>query len=326
MLRGKRRVLPALGLLWIAGTTTSEAYGDSLVSITPRAARPAPDVSTHSSIRVDTNLVLIPATVTDAQNHPIAGLTKDNFHVFEGNVEQPVLQVSAEDGPLAVGLVFDASGSMRNKMEKSRAAVAQFLQTANPEDEFFLIEFNDTARLAYPFTSETQEIQKQMAASEARGRTALLDAIAHGLKEVKKSAKSRKALVIFSDGGDNRSRYTEREIRGLVRESDVLIYALGLFESAGRSLSVEELAGPGLLDEITGRTGGRLFPVANLNDLPEIAGRIGLELHNQYVIGYAPSYLPHDGKYHRVQVKVDPASGRSKLHVDWRSGYYAPVY
>ena len=312
--------LAALALLSLC---TLEADGE--IAIRPRQTALAAKRAVPSTLRVDTSLVLIPVSVTDVLNHPITGLDKSNFRVFDSNIEQRVLSLAFEDAPLAVGLVLDTSGSMGRKMTKSRAAIAQLLQTANPEDEFFLVKFNDHVELAQPLTSEPADILARLSRTVPEGRTALLDAIALSLDELKKSSKLRKALVILSDGGDNRSRYTENEIRGMVRESDALIYAMGIFETGGTHLSAEEIAGPRLLNEITESTGGRLFTVGNLNDLPGIAARIGVELHNQYVLGYSPPNLRADGKHHPVRVKVVSPGGLSSWRVDWRTGYRAPA-
>jgi VWFA-related protein len=215
---------------------------------------------------------------------------------------------------------------MGTKLEKSRQAVAQFFKTANPEDEFFLVEFNDRATLAIKFTTSLEEIQNRLAFTPSRGKTALLDAVYLGLHEMKKAKNARKALLIISDGGDNNSRYTETEVKNLVREADVQIYAIGIFEPAStRSRTAEELAGPSLLSEIAEQTGGRHFPVENLNELPNIAEKIGIELRNQYIIGYSPKNLERNGKYRRVQVKLVQPRGLPPLRAFWRLGYYAPT-
>jgi VWFA-related protein len=323
MLRGKKgRTLSCAPLAFLSFWPFG---ADDQVSIQLRHTAPAAKRTASSILRVNTSLVLIPVSVTDPLNHPVIGLDKSSFRVFDSNVEQEVLSLAFEDAPLAVGVVFDTSGSMERKLAKSRAAVAQLLRTANPEDEFFLVEFNNQANLTQPLTSETGAILSHLSSTKPNGRTALLDAIAISLGELKKSSKPRKALVILSDGGDNRSRYTEREIRGMVGESDTLIYAMGIFETSGAHLSAEEIAGPRLLNDITERSGGRLFTVGNLNELPDIANRIGVELHNQYLLGYAPNNLHEDGKHHKVRVKVVPPGGLSSWRVDWRTGYRAPV-
>ena len=279
----------------------------------------------RTDIRVDSNLVLIPVTVTDPMNRFVTGLDKENFKIFEDKKEQVVSQFSSEDAPLSVGVIFDCSGSMGHKLEKSRQAVAQFFRTANPEDEFFLVQFNDNASIIQPFTTNLEEIQNRLTFTQSKGRTALLDAIYLGLHEMKKAKNARKALLIISDGGDNNSRYTDGEIKNLVKEADVQIYAIGIYEEGGgRMRTPEEANGPSLLTEIAEQTGGRQYPVDNLNDLPDIAAKIGVELRNQYVLGYSPQNRDHDGKYRRVQVKLIQPRGLPPLRAFWKMGYYAP--
>ena len=295
----------------------------------PVVPRPKPgekiEVRPKANIRVDSTLVLIPVTVTDPMNRFVTGLEKENFKIFEDKKEQEVVQFSSEDAPLSVGVVFDASGSMGHKLEKSRLAVAQFFKTANPDDEFFLVQFNDRADLVQPFTRNLEEIQNRLTFTQSKGRTALIDAIYLGLHEMKKARNPRKALLIISDGGDNNSRYTEGEIRNLVKEADVQIYAIGIYEPvASRGRTPEEAAGQGLLTEIAEQTGGRQYPVDNLNELPDIAAKIGIELRNQYVLGYSPQNQEHDGKYRRVQVKLIQPRGLPPLRAFFRMGYYAP--
>ncbi len=214
---------------------------------------------------------------------------------------------------------------MGSKLSKSRQAAAQFFKTANPKDEFFLVQFNDRAELMVPFTYNTEEVQNRLTFPNAKGRTALLDAVYLALHQMKKAKNPRKAILILSDGGDNSSRYTESEIRNLVREADVQIYAIGIFEpAASRGRTAEELSGPGLLSEIAEQTGGRHFPVENINELPDVAAKIGIELRNQYVLGYTPANQAKDGKYRRVKVKVNQPKGLPPLRAFWRLGYYAP--
>ncbi|HTQ54535.1 MAG TPA: VWA domain-containing protein [Bryobacteraceae bacterium] len=318
-------LLPVLlgALAWAA----DQPNGNTQVNI---VSRPKPgeakEILPKANIRVDSTLVLIPVTVTDPLNRFVTGLEKDNFRIFEDKVEQQLLQFSSEDAPISVGIVFDCSGSMGNKLVKSRDAVAQFFKTANPDDEFFLVEFNDRADLAIKFTTNLEEIQNRLTFSQSRGKTALLDAIYLSLHQMKKAKNARKAILIISDGGDNNSRYTETEIKNLVREADVQIYAIGIFEpAASRGRTPEELAGPGLLSEIAEQTGGRHFPVENLNELPDIAAKIGIELRNQYIIGYSPKNTERNGKYRRVQVKLVQPRGLPPLRAFWRMGYYAPT-
>lgn len=300
-------------------------------TVAPRRRQPVEEqdlglANRAPSIRVDTNLVLINVTVTDPLNRFVTGLEAEHFKLSEEKVEQRIATFASEDAPLSVGLVFDASGSMGAKLQKARLASAQFFKTANPEDEFFLVQFNDKPEMTHPFTTNTEEIQNRLTFTQAKGRTALLDGIYMALNHMKKARNTRKAILVLSDGGDNSSRYTETEIKNLVREADVQIYAIGIFEPvSARTRTAEELAGPGLLSEIAEQTGGRHFPVENLNDLPDVAAKIGIELRNQYVLGYVPTNINRDGKYRRVQVKMVQPRGLPPLRPFWRQGYYAPA-
>ena len=278
-------------------------------------------------IRIDSNLVLIPVTVIDPMNRFVTGLEKENFRIFENNKEQAIRQFSSEDAPLSVGVIFDCSGSMGQKLQKSRQAVAQFFKTANPEDEFFLVTFASETRLAQPFTANLEEIQNRLAFTQSKGQTALLDAVYLGLHEMKKARNPRKALLLITDGGDNNSRYTETEIKGLVREADVQIYAMGIYEAGPeRGRTPEEAAGPGLLTEISEQTGGRQYPVENMNEMADIAAKIGTELRNQYMIGFRPDNQERDGKYRKVTVKLVQPRGMPPLRAFFRQGYYAPSH
>jgi VWFA-related protein len=290
-----------------------------------RPTEPAEERKPQANLRIDTNLVIVPVTVCDPLNRPVTGLEKEHFRLLEDKVEQTITHFSMDDEPVAVGLVFDVSGSMGPKLQKSRQAAAAFFRTANPEDEFFLIEFNDAPRLAVPLTASVEEIQNRLTFSQSKGRTALLDAIMLALTEMKKSKKNRKALLLISDGGDNSSRYNENEVRSMVRENDVLIYAMGVFEGGGgRSRTPEESAGPGLLSDLCEQTGGRHLP-AETNELPDIAAKIGVELRNRYVLGFVPRKQVRDGKYHSLQVRIVPPKGLPALKAFFRRGYNAPT-
>ncbi len=297
------------------------------VHVIPRPSTTA-DVSTESRarLRADSMLVLIPVTVTDPLNRFVTGLERSHFRLQEDNVEQKITHFSSEDAPLSVGIVFDTSGSMGAKLKKSRQAVAQFCKTANPEDEFFLVRFSDRPELAIGFTSNTEELQNYITFTNSKGSTALLDAIYLTIHQMKRARNPRKAILVISDGGDNNSRYTESEIRSLVREADVQIYCIGIFEPYGaRGRTPEELAGPGLLGKVAEETGGRSYAVDNLNDLPDIAAKIGIELRNQYVLGYTPTNQERDGKYRRIKVRLQQPRGLPPLRAYWRLGYYAPT-
>jgi len=274
---------------------------------------------------VDTTLVLIPTTVTDPLNRFVLGLQKDDFHLYEDGVEQTIAHFSGEDAPLSIGVVFDTSGSMGVKLRTSRQAALQFLKAMNPQDEAFLIEFSDKAELAVGFTSQVQDIQTKLMTLQPGGLTAMLDAAEMALREMKKAKNPRKAILIISDGGDNNSRYSAHEIESIVREADVQVYAMGIFEpSYFLGLSKEEVSGPRLLSELAEQTGGRTFTASDPNDLPNVATRIGIELRNQYVLAYSPKNQKKDGKYRKVEVKIKDQPGIPDAKVRWRLGYYAP--
>jgi Ca-activated chloride channel family protein len=319
--------LPLAAVSLLSVVSSALVYGQNLAEISPRAksaeaSAPLP----RANIRIDTNVVLIPVTVTDPLNRFVTGLEQDSFKVFEDKVEQKIVSFGSEDAPLSIGIVFDTSGSMGPKLDKSRQAVSEFFKTANPEDEAFLVVFNDRPELVTPFTHNLEEIQNRLTFTQSKGRTALLDGILLGLHTMKKARNPRKALIVISDGGDNSSRYTESEIKNLVKESDTQIYAIGIYEPVqSRGRTVEESAGPGLLTDVSEPTGGRHFFVENLNELPDVAAKIGIELRNQYVLGFSPTNQVRDGKYRKVSVKLVQPRGLPPLHAFWRTGYYAPT-
>jgi Ca-activated chloride channel family protein len=321
--------LVVLSSLCCAGIAFPSLAAEESVSITPRftreiAAPPSPIVETH--LRIDSSLVQIPVHVTTAYGASITNLTRENFQILEDDVEQTITHFAQDDAPVSVGLLFDASGSMQNKMRKSSEAVASFLKTANPEDEFFLVEFNERPKLAISFTRDSDDIYRKVARIRPFGRTSLLDAIHLASEQMKNARHLRKALVILSDGGDNRSRYTAREIKNTLLESDVQVFAMGIFDpDDSPKRTPEEANGPRLLDELAEQTGGRLYSVDKLDELASISTRIGNELRNQYLVGYSPSNAVRDGKYRHVKVKLIAPDGMANLRTYYRHGYYAPA-
>ncbi len=289
-----------------------------------------------TAFRADSTLVLVPVSVTDPSNRYVLGLEKDDLRLFEDGVEQKVTHFSNEDAPLSIGLLVDTSGSMGAKLDTSRRAVEAFLTTLNTADEAFLVHFSDRAQLAVPLTNDAGAIQSSMTSATSGGLTALLDAVNMGLVEMKRAKNPRKALLIISDGGDNNSRYTSTQISDLVREADVQVYAMGVFEPSlsfglgaltGQGvgkLGTAELDGPRLLSAIADQTGGRALAASNLRDLPGIAERIGIELRNQYVLAYSPQNPSRDGKYRKIEVKLQQPKALPALKARWRLGYYAP--
>jgi Ca-activated chloride channel homolog len=288
---------------------------------------PAVVIRPGKVIRTDVDLALVNVTVTDPFNRLVTGLDQDNFRVYEDNIEQEIVTFSSEDVPISIGVIFDFSGSMSNKIDKAREAALDFFKTANPQDEFFLVTFNERAELTSTFTNSVEDLQSRMMITAPKGRTALLDAIYLGLSQMRGAHNAKRALLILSDGGDNHSRYNENDIKRLVKEADTQLYAIGIFDPLGyRNRTPEELNGPTLLSEITELTGGRVFAVEHLNDLPDIASKIGMELRNQYVLGYKPSNHLHDARWRKIKVKLRPPKGLPPLSVYAKTGYYAPAH
>ncbi len=276
-------------------------------------------------LRVDSSLVLIPAHVTTAEGTSVTDLTEDRFQLFEDGVEQKITHFSRDDAPISIGLLLDTSGSMENKMRKSSVAASRFMKTANAGDEFFLVEFNEKPKLTVPFTPDSGLIFQRIARTRPFGRTSLLDAIHLAMVQMKNAKNLRKAIVILSDGGDNRSRFTASEIKNDMLESDVQLYAMGVFDVDDlRKHPIEEQNGPVLLDQLAEQTGGRLFTVGDLNELESISARISSELRNEYLLGYSPTNDSRDGKYRRVKLILN-APDMPNLRTYYRHGYHAPA-
>jgi Ca-activated chloride channel family protein len=272
-------------------------------------------------IKSNVRLVLVPVSVTDSMQRFVTGLSQDNFEVFEDKKPQTIRNFSSEDVPISVGIILDNSGSMSDKVDRERDAVNEFCDAANPEDEFFLISFADAPRLDVDFTTSTDDVKKELLFLRPKGRTSLLDAIRMGLMKMKNARYGKKALLIISDGGDNHSRYGEREVKALAKESDVMIYSIGTFDRYVPT--IEEARGPSLLSELADPTGGRAFTLDNPNDMVSVARHIGLELRTQYVLAYRPQTSAHDGKFRKIRVKLRLPRHFTFLQAHARSGYYA---
>ena len=301
------------GSLYAVFAAGSNSQADPRVSITPRSGPPSKSPTPRSNLRVDVKMILVPVTVTDLRDRPVMDLPLEAFHLYEGDIEQKIVCIFREEGPVSVGFIFDSSASMRKRMDRSIKAVDQFLKGGASGDEFFLIQFSDRVSLVQRFTADPDAILSGLSVIQPEGWTALIDAIYLGVQQMKSAKHSRRALFVLSDGGDNNSRYTESEIINLVRESDVRIYAIGLFER------------PRFLEKLAIETGGRAYLAHTLKDLPEAVERISTELRNQYTLGYYSSYPRNDGKYRNVKVAVTPPPPLKSLNIQWRHGYYAPV-
>jgi len=279
----------------------------------PRSAKARYDRDSRpfTAIRTEVKLVLIPVSVTDPYQRPVLDLKAQNFRVFEDGAEQKIFKLSLEEEPVSVGMVFDASSSMRNKLGNSRRALAEFLRSSTPGDEFSLWKFGSRPEPVCLFTMDGEEIEDSLSRIQPHGYTSLFDALYLALHQMKRASLGTKALLVLSDGGDNNSRYTEQEIKTMVREADVRIFSISIMDRSP------------VLERISDESGGRAYRVHKLDELPEMATRLSAEIHSRYVLGYLPQNAQNDGKYHRVTVKLVPGVDSPPLHVAWRHGYYS---
>ena len=282
------------------------------VTITPRARIEPVHNTRPASMRMDVRLVQIPVSVTDMRGAPVLGLRAGNFRVFEDDVERPIAAISVSEEPISTGIVFDTSRSMKARIQNSRTALDQFLRTGGTNDEFFLVRFSDHAEMLVPFTRNRAEIVDSLVSIEAKGWTALVDAICLAAHAVHKGKQPRRVLLVLTDGDDNNSRYSESELLSLLREADVQVYAIDLIERSR------------LLQKICEQTGGRAIWVKRMADLPAAMEDLSRQLRSEYLVSYNPAGLQNDGRYHRIRVEVDPPAGSPKLYPSWRHGYIAP--
>jgi Ca-activated chloride channel family protein len=275
------------------------------------------------SVITNTDLITLTVTVTDTYGRYVSGLGKSAFTVFDNKQQQEITHFSDDDSPVSVGVIFDVSGSMSgDKVKRARDALAKFIQTSHDSDEYFLIAFNSRAQLLLDRTRDGDSVLNKLTFVETKSQTALYDACYLGVEKVQRGAHSKRALLLISDGQDNDSRYTFGELRKLLKESDVTLYAVGILSGsdAGSALGME---GQGILDELSGVSGGKAFFPRSAAEMDDIFEQIALELRHQYSIGYRLEPFVNDGKWHRVKVKVQPPRGLPKLFVRSREGYYA---
>jgi Ca-activated chloride channel homolog len=331
---GKRVLTHSLVCLMLAFGLSAQAQSSDSQSLDQVHVAPLHDADTvpvngHPSsrnhlktMRVETNLVLVPVTVSDSLNRPITSLDKQNFELYEAGELQKIRYFSTEDAPISVGILLDLSSSMTNKIDMARQALDEFFSTSNPEDDYFVLSFADRPELLADATESVGTLQGRLALAKPNGNTALLDAIYLGLTKLRSAKYPRRALFIISDGGDNHSRYGAKEIKRLVQEADVEIYAIGIFDTIFKTY--EEWAGQKLLTDITEATGGRTVTVDDIKKLPEAAAAVSRELRNQYVLGYSPVNDFRDDQWHKIKVRLAPPLPTTPLHVYFKKGYLAP--
>jgi VWFA-related protein len=288
--------------------------------VSPRKkAPPAAKTDTQPSptLRITTDLVQVPVTVTDKLGRPVTGLEKENFRIFDNKVEQVITKFAMDDEPVAVGFVFDVSGSIGGMLRQYQLAAHEFFKVANDEDEFFLVVFESQPKLAVPLTKHANDIEYQIMMTKSRGMTALFDAVYMAANEIKKSKVGKKALILISDGGENHSRYSFGELKNALVETDALLYTIGPHPDDRRGDNDGHL-----LKQLAEMTGGRLI-VVNGQDFADLAQKIVIDLRNRYVMYYSPTDKARDGRYHHIQVQILPPRGLPKLIPHWRTGYYA---
>jgi Ca-activated chloride channel family protein len=286
-----------------------------LDGVTPRQS------ASRSSIRVDVNMTLVPVTVVDRLGRNVLGLDRDNFQLYDGKEQRPIVSFSQQDAPVSVGVVFDSSGSMSTKLSDARAALAELFRHLNPEDEALLVGVAERAELKAGMTSDLAGVADTVLFTKAGGRTPLLDGVYLALEKIRHARNPRKALIVISDGGDNNSRYTMQELLTLAQEADTQIYSIVLVHNPD---TPEEAGGPELLGKLAAQTGGRAFESRNFANVRDAMARIGITLHNQYVIGYYPPDDAPAGKYRKIRVELRLPAGVPRLQVYARQGYYAP--
>jgi Ca-activated chloride channel homolog len=280
--------------------------------------------SQSQTLKVDVDLVLVNATVTDPQNRYVTGLEQDHFQIWEDKLEQKIAYFSAEDVPVSLGVIFDISGSMKDKISTARDAAVTFLKTGNPDDEYFLVEFANRPEVAEDFTSDPTKLQNRLIFAPAKGMTAMYDSVYLGLEKLKEGSNPKKALLLITDGEDNRSRYTFANVKEAVKEQDVQIYAIGIVDAFNSQLGTGR-SGRAMIEELADLTGGRAFFPDTVYDLEDICTKIAVELKNQYVIGYESTNEAKDGKWRKLRLKVNPPKGLPHLNIRNKTGYYAPL-
>lgn len=272
-------------------------------------------------LRVDTNLVLVPVTVTDNWGAVVSNLGRGDFVLTEEKQRQEIISFSHEIAPVSLGIVVDLSGSMANKIAKVQVAVGAILDNLEPEDEEFLETFADTPELRLPFTSQTSEIRSALLFVRPQGSTALFDAVALAADQMRRAQNRRKVLFLISDGGDNHSRFTERELRWLLDERDVQIHAIGIHDHMA---SREEARGPGILEDLAAMTGGQHHMVDDIGKLPALAGKMSMALHDRYLLGYRPMPPGLSGQFRKIDVKLVQPRRTPKFYLYARRGYRMP--
>lgn len=286
----------------------------------PQSGPPPLTIENNTSLIINTNLVVLTVTVTDPEDRHISGLDKTAFIIYDDKVPQQINVFSDSDTPVSLAIIFDTSHSMNGeKINRARQALARFIETTHRQDEYFLISFSDRARLLLDRTRDADTVVDTFRYVEPRGETALYDATYLGIEKVSHGSRARRAILLITDGNDTCSRYTLDEVRRSLQETDVVVYAIGILAYS----RIEARAGRRTLNELASMSGGKAFFPNSAAETIDAFERIALELRHQYSIGYRPSDLTADRRWHRIKVDVISNVG-SRLRVRNRSGFYAP--
>lgn len=320
-----RKFLSFLAMIAAASVALPVAPGaraqqtqEGATPVAPPASQAAP--AANDGLKLSRDVVTVHVTVSDPYGRFVTGLEKTHFEVFDDKVKQQIEFFNDDDAPITLGIIFDVSGSMSSKLQRSTHALRRFIETSHNDDEFFLVGFNQRAQLVRDFTTSGDTIVNSLTLIAPDGRTALYDATYLGVEKARQGRHTKRALLVISDGQDNNSRYTFKELRDLVKESDVQLYAIGIVD-----LMRDSDLGPygeSVLEELARSTGGRAFFPSSEVELVDVCTQIALELRHQYSIGYYPTTDIRDGKWHKIRVKVDAPPGLPKLAVRAKEGYF----
>jgi Ca-activated chloride channel homolog len=311
---------PSRGIMTLLVLLAALLVRFSAFGAEPRFDHRSSQSEIRPTIRLDSNLVLVPVSVIDSQGRLVAGLRESDFTLHENDSPQQLLSFSRETAPISLGLVVDLTGSMANKLAKTQIAVNEILKNLEPADEEFLVTFSETPRLKVAFTRRVSDIREALSFANVEGRTPLYDAIALAMRQMRNARNERKVLFLISDGGDNHSRTTKREVRRIVGEADVQIHAIGIHDGSG---TVQDRIEIGILDDLAAMTGGQHYLIHDAAELPELASKISLALHDRYLLGYRPEPAGPPGTFRRIDVKVARPKGK-RLSVYARHGYWMP--
>lgn len=309
-------------MLVLFSTSARAQIDRNEVQVLPLRAS-ALEISTRQVIKSNVDLVHVEVTVLDHSERAVSGLEATDFAVLEDNNRQAIRYLSTIDQPMSLVIVFDASASMVTKIQAERNAVKELIRNSNPQDDFSVVVVRNNPQLIFQHDDPDSDLQRRIDLVQPDGFTSLWDGIYLGLNALRNSGYQRKAMIIISDGGDNHSRYTYSEIKSLLEEADVEVYALGIFDRFPKR--VEEKTGPLRLDEIASATGGRMFSVRDPNDISHAVAQISSELRNQYVLGYYPSNRERNGKWRKLKIRLAGSAAGEKFRLYARKGYYGPA-